>query len=72
MTENLKELLAGADTLGAAFQALQGKELVVENGLPNPPKFTVLETKSDYFVGQWKDVQFFSRYKMKKVFSLPK
>ena len=72
MTE-LQELLKGTETFDAAFCALTGKTPFGEP-MPNPPRFTILETKSDYFTGMWKgsskEVPFFAPYEMDKIFSL--
>jgi len=69
----LLELLKGTETLDVAFRALKGKTLFGQP-LPNPPKFTILETKGDYFIGLWKgsskEVEFFATYDMDKIFSL--
>lgn len=69
----LQELLKGAETFKAAFVALQGKTLFAE-GIPSPPRFTIIETKSDYFIGLWKgnskEAAFFAPYDLQKVYSL--
>jgi hypothetical protein len=69
----LVTLLKGVNTLGDAFAALKGKTLF-EQPLPSPPRFTILETRSDYFIGLWKgnnvEKEFFAKYDMKVVFSL--
>ena len=69
----LQDLLKGAETFGAAFGALIDKTLFVQP-LPDPPRFTILETKSDYFIALWKgntkEAEFFAQYDMKKVFTL--
>ncbi len=70
MAEKLTELLAGAETFGAAMSQLEGKTLNVDHGLPNPPRFQVVEVKSDYVIGLWQNKEFFAKFDLKTIYSL--